>query len=254
MNKRPVSDDSSSTDEQRSSHVDQVLQAHIQRRFEGEDVNDEELVAQHPELLPELAEQLRIHSEIVNERVANQALETADVRSGDLTVRCPHCHEKIQVPADASLNDLTCSGCGSRFSLADDPHETQTRAAKFTKQLGHFELIEQIGVGSFGSVWKARDHELDRWVAVKIPRRGKLDPTEVEQFVREARAAAQLSHPNIVSVHEVGRDGETVFIVSDLVRGVSLSDWLTGQHPTIREACRLCVTIANALHYTAHIF
>ena len=66
--------------------------------------------------------------------------------------------------------------------------------------IGHFDLIERLGVGRFGTVWKARDRELDRTVAVKIPRWDRLDPKVTEQFLREARAAAQLIHPNIVSV------------------------------------------------------
>jgi serine/threonine protein kinase len=72
---------------------------------------------------------------------------------------------------------------------------------------------------------------------------------EQDKFFREARAAAQLHHPNIVSVHEVGRDGDSVYIVSDFVRGVTLGDWLTGQQLTNREAAELCVKIADALHH-----
>jgi tetratricopeptide (TPR) repeat protein len=70
-----------------------------------------------------------------------------------------------------------------------------------------------------------------------------------EKFFREARAAAQLRHPNIVSVHEVGRDGDSIYIVSDFVRGVTLGDWLTGQQLTAREAAALCASIADALHH-----
>jgi serine/threonine protein kinase len=98
-------------------------------------------------------------------------------------------------------------------------------------------------------VWTARDTELDRTVAVKVPRRGGLTSQEVEQFLREARAVAQLRHPNIVSVHEVGRDGDTVFIVTDLVHGVTLNEWLTAKQPTFREVAELCAKIADALHH-----
>ena len=68
------------------------------------------------------------------------------------------------------------------------------------------------------------------------------------QFLREARAAAQLRHPNVVTVHEVGRDGDSLFIVSDYVDGLTLSDWLTGQQPTIRTAVELTAKIADALN------
>jgi serine/threonine protein kinase len=121
-------------------------------------------------------------------------------------------------------------------------------APSLTK-LGRFELIERIGVGGFGSVWKARDKELDRTVAIKIPRAVGMTPEQQEKFFREARAAAQLRHPSIVSVHEVGRDGDSVYIVSDFVRGVTLGDWLTGQKLTSREAAELCAKVADALHH-----
>ncbi|MBC8872757.1 MAG: protein kinase [Planctomycetes bacterium] len=117
------------------------------------------------------------------------------------------------------------------------------------RTVGHFKLIDQVGTGAFGSVWKASDTELDRHVAVKIPRKGQLDPAETEQFLREARAAAQLTHPNIVGVHEVGRDGDTVYIISDFIEGVTLADWLTAQEPASRRSVELCAKIAEAVHH-----
>ena len=164
-----------------------------------------------------------------------------------MQVRCPHCQNPIEVIDELSLDDIHCPSCGSNFSLIDDRSTTVAWAP--VRHVGHFELIEQLGVGAFGSVWKARDTKLDRLVAVKIPRKSQLEAGEIEQFLREARAAAQLHHPHIVSVHEVGRDGDTVYIVSDLVQGVNLSDWLSAQRPTPRESAELCIQVAEALEH-----
>jgi len=164
-----------------------------------------------------------------------------------LGVRCPRCQTLTSVGADASLANITCGSCGGRFSVTGDSPGAPLAAALPT--MGRFDLVERLGVGGFGAVWKARDKELDRTVAVKIPRRGALSGEEAGKFLREARAAAQLRHPNIVSVHEVGRDGDSVFIVSDFVQGVTLGDWLVGQQLTGREAAALCAKIADALDH-----
>jgi WD40 repeat protein len=163
-------------------------------------------------------------------------------------VRCPYCHSPIDLTGNSPLSAITCPSCGSSFSLLAG-EETVAYAAAGAKTLGHFELVEQIGVGSFGSVWRAKDTELDRTVAVKIPLKGQLDPAEAEQFLCEARAAAQLRHPNIVTVYEVGREGDTIFIVSEYVEGVTLADWLTAKRSSAREAAELCARVADALHH-----
>lgn len=163
-------------------------------------------------------------------------------------VRCPHCHGPIELIEESSLGEITCPACGSSFSLLSGDATTSFRGDG-TQNIGHFTLIDRLGTGSFGAVWKARDTELDRTVAVKIPRKDQLDASEVEQFLREARAAAQLKHPGIVSVHEVGRQDGTVYIVSDYVEGVTLADRLTDQPFSAREAAELCAKVAEALHH-----
>ncbi|MEW4529948.1 protein kinase [Maioricimonas sp. JC845] len=162
-------------------------------------------------------------------------------------IRCPHCRNPIELLDDVQITDVTCTSCGSSFSLVGS--ETMSYRPSTGEQVTHFQLLEELGTGAYGTVWKARDTELDRIVAVKIPRVVQLGPEETELFLREARAAAQLRHPNIVSVHEVGRDNDTIYIVSDFVDGLTLADWLTGQQPTMRETAELVVITARALDY-----
>ena len=161
-------------------------------------------------------------------------------------VRCPHCHNPLELVDDIAA-EIVCTSCGSSFSLVagDTTHKYEPRG----RTVAHFELVEQLGIGHFGAVWKAKDTELDRLVAIKLPRNDQLEPAERELFLREARAAAQLRHPGIVSVHEVGRDGDSVYIVSDYIAGANLKEWLTAQRLTPREAAQLMVTIAEALEH-----
>jgi serine/threonine-protein kinase len=166
-----------------------------------------------------------------------------------LHVRCPHCHESVDVREGTPLAEVDCPACGDKFCLVEDRPRGATVVGQNRRVIGHFELIEQLGVGGFGTVWKAQDTQLDRIVAVKIPRGGQLTWDETEKFLREARAAAQLQHANIVSVHEAGLDGDTVYIVSDFVEGLSLDEWLTVHKLTHREVAELCSKIASALAY-----
>jgi hypothetical protein len=117
------------------------------------------------------------------------------------------------------------------------------------KAVGRFLMLKQPGSGGFGTVWMAHDPQLDRIVAVKIPHPGQFGHDDAEVFFREARAAAQLNHPNIVAVHEVGRADELLFIVSDFVRGITLEEWLKERRPTPREAAVLCAKIADGLDH-----
>jgi WD40 repeat protein/tRNA A-37 threonylcarbamoyl transferase component Bud32 len=160
-------------------------------------------------------------------------------------VRCPHCHQPIDLVQEDLTAEMICSSCGNSFSLVSGESETVNYTQHQT--LGQFELIERVGMGKFGSVWKARDTQLDRLVAVKVPRKDQLSSAEAEMFFREARTAAQLKHPNIVGVHEVGREGESIFIVSDFVPGANLHEWLSAQRLTPREAAELCAKIADAV-------
>ncbi len=118
-----------------------------------------------------------------------------------MLVRCPNCHETVSTGQHAELSAIDCPSCGAVFSLIGE--ETISHKEGEHQSFGRFQLRSQIGAGAFGIVWLARDTRLDRNVAIKIPRKGQLDQAETAEFIREAQAAAQLKHPNIVAVHEV---------------------------------------------------
>jgi serine/threonine-protein kinase len=124
-------------------------------------------------------------------------------------------------------------------------------AAGSLGRLGRFELVERVGQGTFGDVWRAFDTELRRAVALKVPHPGVLDQADVrERFEREARAAAQLRHPGLVSVHEVARlpDGSAA-LVADFIEGPTLRDLLAAGPLPPREAAALAAAQAEALDY-----
>jgi WD40 repeat protein/serine/threonine protein kinase len=116
--------------------------------------------------------------------------------------------------------------------------------------IGRFELLARIGQGSYGGVWRARDTQLDRIVALKIPHRGSLTlGMELERLKREARAAAQLRHPNIVHLYELAELEGVPVLVSDFIDGIPLRELIEVQRPTFREAAELVADVADALDY-----
>lgn len=202
-------------------------------------------VSQLIESVPEHG-QLLLRRELAAIEIAYQ--RTQDCRDCEgLHLRCPHCQNQVELLPEAKLEEITCNSCGDTFSLIED--DESTRGDGGPRRIGHFELLTRLGTGGFGSVWEARDTALDRLVALKLPRKSQLSAREAEQFFREARTAAQLRHPHIVPVHEVGKEDGTIFIVTDLIRGVTLSDWLKEVRPSAGETATLCRTVAEALAY-----
>jgi len=118
--------------------------------------------------------------------------------------------------------------------------------------LGPYEILSPLGAGGMGEVYRAKDTRLKRDVAVKVlPATHANTPEALSRFQREAEAVAALSHPNILAVYDVGRDGETSFLVSELLEGETLRARLNRSRVPWRNAVEFGIAIADGLA-TAH--
>lgn len=113
--------------------------------------------------------------------------------------------------------------------------------------VGRFELVREIGRGGFGVVYEARDRELGRMVAFKAICAGDRPDVREERLLQEAEAAARLSHPNIVTLHDVGRSEHGPYLVLELLHGSSLSARLAHGRLSVSEAVRVGVEVAKGL-------
>ncbi len=177
---------------------------------------------------------------------------------------CEACQQAMEA-LDAADDPLLC---GLRATSLEDNSEpvppaalaaaraarerrSRWRAGAEALRLGKFELLEELGVGSFGTVFRARDTELDRTVAIKVLRAGRLaGQAETDRFLREARSAAQLKHPGIVAIHDSGQaeDG-TGYLVEEFIQGSTLGRLLASERFSFRRAAEIIAGVADALAY-----
>jgi serine/threonine-protein kinase len=171
--------------------------------------------------------------------------------------RCPRC--------DGLLRTLAGGGDSVSPSLrrtrplgpATDPGATKSSepppgaGRPPPERLGRYALGRKLGEGGFGAVYLARDEELDRLVAVKLPHAGRLPSSEgVRAYHAEARLHAALDHPNIVPIYDVGRTADVPFyFVSRYVAGHDLAERIRADRPGPRAAAALAAVVAGALEY-----
>jgi formylglycine-generating enzyme required for sulfatase activity/tRNA A-37 threonylcarbamoyl transferase component Bud32 len=154
----------------------------------------------------------------------------------------------------ANFEDLFKTPGSDSFQTPDEPVQTDDAAdtepvAGSSEVIGHYELLEKIGAGGFGAVWRSHDRHLKRTVAVKVSRHpldGGVDP---DLFLREARIAAGLTHPGIVGIFEVGCESQRAYIVSEYIAGSDLDRWFAAGDRSAADATVTCRKIALALDY-----
>jgi hypothetical protein len=114
------------------------------------------------------------------------------------------------------------------------------------ERIDRYRVLRTLGIGGQGVVYEAHDPELDRRVAIKLIRAGSGRRHATRRLLREANALAQLSHPNVVGVHDVGQCDEGIYIVTQLVEGATLADWLRAPR-TWREIVRVFAAAGRGL-------
>lgn len=195
-----------------------------------------------------------------------------------LATICPRCNSSLGIDPANVDQQVRCSMCGARFAaqgvsfnadvvgevISVELPETADGATRSLETLhaggnhrsdstrvefGRFQLRELLGEGTYGRVHRAFDPVLEREVALKIPKFGPDETRFVERFLREAKAAARLRHPNIVGVFESGQVGNEYYIASEFVDGNTLAARIESQPIDHQQAARICRDLANGLAY-----
>ncbi len=168
---------------------------------------------------------------------------------------CPTCGSSIPAGSPQGL----CPRCLIR-GVMPSANATRARsvrpidpppAAEVNEFFPHLEVLELIGAGGMGAVYKARQPNLDRVVALKIVQAptGEDDPVFAERFAREARAMARLDHPNIVTIYESGEAGGLPYMLMEYVDGITLRDAMENKVLATGEALAIIPQICDALEY-----
>jgi WD40 repeat protein/tRNA A-37 threonylcarbamoyl transferase component Bud32 len=206
---------SNSTDSLRQGLLEEVLEDYMRRHDRGEAVDRDRFLAQHPELADELRSYFAGSDEV----------ERLHRRPGRET-------------------PMLSPSCGLPALGESRPGSSEAR------RIGEYELLEQIGYGGMGVIYKARQLRLERLVALKMIRSDRLaSPVDILRFRSEAEAVACLDHPNIAPIYEIGEhEGEHYFSMK-LIEGGSLAQHLPRLSADVPSGVNLLIIVARAVHY-----
>ena len=160
-------------------------------------------------------------------------------------MKCPNCQAAV------SDDSQFCGKCGASLKGGAPTKTIHDPVLKFKKDqvfAGKYRIIQKVGEGGMGVVYKAQDTKLDRPVALKfLPPEMTRDPDSKRRFVQEAKAAAALNHPNITTVHEIGEDEGRTFIAMEFIEGQTLKDKIAQGPLAVNEAVDIASQVAEGL-------
>ncbi len=204
----------------REARMDEALAEHIMRADAGKRFDRDELYAANPDSAADLRDYYEVSDKLY------RLIEACGI---------------AKVPLNRET-DETLVRADTRPGGRATPSPTRT--------FGDYELIEMIAKGGMGVVYKARQRKLNRLVAVKMILAGQFaDETDVERFYAEAEAAANLRHPNIVAIHEVGEFEGQHFFSMDFIEGQTLGDLVRENPLSARRAAQYVKTVAETMHF-----
>ncbi len=170
----------------------------------------------------------------------------------------PQCGTTASVPEDRLGHSARCKLCGTRFTLTPvaagaSPHPAGPAAASdpaLPAQIGRYRIRRKVGSGAFGTVYQAHDTQLYREIALKVLHpEATASRKTVDRFLQEARIVAQMHHPHIVPVFDLGQDGEYFFIASAFIHGRTLASDIPDEGMEPHRAVQLAIQLAEALAY-----
>ena len=220
----------------RAKRVSEVIEECLVQRSRGESISDESLIAANRDLMPELRDVLG------KVRVIAKARRQAEEED-------PASPTRTAVSAGYGSAGVLQSDADPQKSISE-PSTLLCRPQETFRRFGDYELIEEIDRGGIGVVYRARQVSLNRIVAVKMILDGQLaSEQDVQRFRAEAEAAANLKHPNIVAIHEVGEHDGRHFFSMDFVEGRTLSKVARDLENPLSQAkqAKFVKTIAEAI-------
>ncbi|MGE3314483.1 MAG: WD40 repeat domain-containing serine/threonine protein kinase [Planctomycetaceae bacterium] len=181
-----------------------------------------------------------------------------------MALLCPQCGESLDF-IQRSESHARCPACAAQIEISDDTESTKVFPAERLEEmlsnqpgrvpplrfhLGRFLMMQQIGQGGFGKVFRAHDTRLNRIVALKMPHNETfVSPEERAQFLREGQKAAKLEHPGIVQVYDADEVDGVPYIASRYVDGQSLGNYMAGKRLPYRECAEIISKVAVALQH-----